>query len=97
MTYMHSQRRKHLSLRSVPSSAPSSVAPTAPSYAAVAAHPVDKKTVDEQPSTPVTAAVSSGIKALKDVTSKIAETNIVPGLKDDTPARSTRSRAKKAI
>ncbi|GAA5827569.1 hypothetical protein JCM11251_001738 [Rhodosporidiobolus azoricus] len=107
MSYMHAQRRKHLD--SPRSSSPSSttslskksssptsgrstgIAPfvppsSAPSYAAVA---------DPDSSTSTSATATPPKRAPKAIDSTIGQSNVIEALGAETPARSTRSRAKK--
>ncbi|GAA6039373.1 hypothetical protein JCM8097_002821 [Rhodosporidiobolus ruineniae] len=112
MTYMHAQRRKHLSPRPASSSSSSSTpskrspstavapapapvqpsTPSGPSYASIASHSPSATAAEE-----VVAATpeSKVLKAPRDVSSRVAAENIIPTATGQTPARSTRSRAKK--
>ncbi|GAA6021939.1 hypothetical protein JCM10207_002607 [Rhodosporidiobolus poonsookiae] len=73
MSYMHSQRRKHL--RHSPSLTSASLSPSSPLNAATTTPPK---------------------KAPRDITSAVGVENIIQASGADTPARSTRSRTKRA-
>ncbi|GAA5905183.1 hypothetical protein JCM6882_000402 [Rhodosporidiobolus microsporus] len=106
MTYMHAQRRKHLGGRSAKaSSSKSSSSLTTPTKRS--ASTAVASFVPSSASTPLRATSTSADtddsdsdgepkKAPRDIDSAIGSSNVIQALGSETPARSTRSRAKRA-
>ncbi|BGP20033.1 hypothetical protein JCM10213_000585 [Rhodosporidiobolus nylandii] len=98
MTYMHSQRRKHLGGGArKPSRIASSSTAVAPGPAATSTPITAVASATSAPAAASPATMTAAARAPKAVTAQIEASNVLPSTKDDTPARSTRSRARKSV
>ncbi|GAA5979399.1 hypothetical protein JCM11641_005023 [Rhodosporidiobolus odoratus] len=104
MTYMHSQRRKHLSGGRSSENAKRVTEPIAPSTPSSAASLGEDKAISATSAASSAveasysaAAAAAAARAPRAVTARIEDENVIDGTRDDTPARSTRSRARASL